>query len=129
MLDYDVEKEKKMIKMLNEITLAGIGNIELDPFKNKLDNVLACLFYGFCLNIGGNIGKTPTANKFVLKHPDPSAKNIQTKVSGTFVQSNKGSFSNLILYGNVTFSNNKINCSLISRLPLTIVKKFIDFTA
>lgn len=129
-IKYNKDKEKKMINLLNQISLDNIGKIEITPFKSKTNNILACLFYGYCLNIGGNIAKTPGGNMFVLKHPDKSQKNIHAKTKGTFVQGTKGTFSNFILYDSVAHSPSfgDTKCSVVSKLPLTIIKKFIDIT-
>lgn len=125
-LNYDPDKEKQMIKLLNKISFANIGKMEITPFKSKSNNILACLFFGYGLNIGGNIGKSPGANMFVLRHPDHEQKPVRAKMNKTFNQAVKGVFSNFILYDKATYSFGEVKCSVVSKLPLTIIKKFID---
>ena len=127
---FDEDRVDRMHKALDLITLQGIRKKKLKLFKNKNNNILACLFYGYYTQIGAYIGMDSKSKTYLIKHLDPKREYQKATIKGCFMDIMGVSFPNFIIYNDMTYENKfgkeEIKATLITRLPLTIINKFIE---
>lgn len=127
---FDESKVDRMHKALDLITLQGIRKKKLKLFKNKNNNILACLFYGYYTQIGAYIGMDSKSKTYLIKHLDPKREYQKATIKGCFMDVMGSSFPNFIIYNDMTYENRfgkeEIKATLISRIPLTVINKFLE---
>lgn len=127
---FDEDRVERMHKALDLITLQGMRKKKIKLFKNKNNNILACLFFGYYTQIGAYIGLDSKSKTYLIKHLDPSAEYQRATIKGCFMDIMGVSFPNFIIYNDITYENKfgkeEIKATLISRIPLTIINKFME---
>ena len=126
----DPEQMKWAKESIDLITLQGIKKKKMKEFKNKNNNILACLFFGYYTQIGAYLGTDNKSKTYLIKHLDPNQEYQKATIKGCFIDIMSSSFPNFIIYEDIKYSNNfgkeEITTSFISRLPLSVIKKFMS---
>ena len=84
--------------------------------------------------VGGSVDlnseSTIESKTYLIKHLDPNQEYQKGTIKGCFMDIMSSSFPNFIIYEDIKYSNNfgkeEITTTFISRLPLTIIKKFMS---
>lgn len=119
-----------IFKYMDKLTLQNLDIPPMTSFKNPIDNILACLFFGYINNIG--ISENSEPNKvYLVKNSDmgedkyPNAENMK---SGKPVKSIINN-CRMVMFNSFSLRADKLNSagdlSMISELPEYIIQKFI----
>ena len=116
----------KAYNILDKINLFEIDECkEISRFKSIQNNMAVCLFYGYHTHIASYIrdGNNQSMN-YLVKNIDPKKPYITASIKKTIFQI-RNERPSVIIYGKCTIMNNMATFSLVSKLPLNIIKKLV----
>jgi HrpA-like RNA helicase len=116
----------KAYNILDKINLFEIDECkEISRFKSIPNNMAVCLFYGYHTHIASYIrdGNNQSMN-YLVKNIDPKKPYIPASIKKTIFQT-RNERPSVIIYGKCTIMNNMATFSLVSKLPLNIIKKLV----
>jgi HrpA-like RNA helicase len=115
---------KEVNEHLEKITLQDLPRLKIIPFNRKQDNIMASFFYGYFTQIAGYLGKeadTFNNKKYIVKYTPGLIGDISDSSLDIILKRPK-----FIIYSSLTLINNQPKFGLISRVPVSVIKKFID---
>ena len=117
----------KATELLDRIKWYEIDETKpISRFKDKADNIIACLFYGYFTHIAAYVRDGNQASKtYVVKNINPKNPYIKAVIKKTMFDRQQ-KHPSIIIYDSCTISTFNTTFNLVSRLPATVVKKFID---
>ena len=125
-----MEKQKNIRKRAKQI-LDSISiklsdkPIKITRFKNQINNILAAIFFGYHTNTAHYIGTDAKSKQYLVKHITKSANNEIAKLDDSrniFV--NMNARPSIVIYDNMTVSNNVGKFNHLCMIPRIVIKKF-----
>jgi pre-mRNA-splicing factor ATP-dependent RNA helicase DHX15/PRP43 len=119
-----------IFKYMDKLTLQNLDIPPMTSFKNPIDNILACLFFGYINNIGISENSEPN-NIYLVKNSDMGEDkypNVENMKSGKPVESIINN-CRMVMFNDFSLRTDKLNSagdlSMVSELPEYIIQKFI----